>query len=361
MQATSQLHKLGQSLWLDNITRDLLTSGTLQRYINELSVTGLTSNPTIFDQAIRKSTEYDSEIAAKAPSARSKEDLFFALALADLTRAADLFQPIFARTDRVDGWVSLEVSPLLVHDTARTLSAAKDLHKRAGKPNLFIKIPGTKEGLPAIEESIFAGVPVNVTLLFSREQYLAAADAYLRGVERRVAAGLNPAVASVASVFISRWDVAVKDKAPAELKNRLGVAIGQRTYRAYRDLLVSSRMQRLLNEGARPQRLLWASTGTKDPSASDTLYIDALAAPFTVNTMPEGTLKAFADHGRAGAPMTTDAGESETLLAEFARAGIDDGVLAARLQDEGAESFTKSWSDLMDCIDEKSTAIRKAS
>jgi transaldolase len=360
MQPTSQLNKLGQSLWLDNITRDLLSSGTLQRYIKEFSVTGLTSNPTIFDQAIRKSTEYDSDIAAKAPSARSKEDLFFSLGLADLTRAADLFQPTFARTDGVDGWVSLEVSPLLVHDTGRTLAAAKDLHKRAGKPNLFIKIPGTKEGLPAIEEAIFAGVPVNVTLLFSREQYLAAADAYLRGVERRIEAGLNPAVGSVASVFISRWDVAVKDKAPAALKNRLGVAIGQRTYRAYRDLLASSRMQRLLNEGARPQRLLWASTGTKDPAASDTLYIDALAAPFTVNTMPEATLKAFADHGRVGAPMTADPGD-ETLLAEFARAGIDDAALATRLQNEGAESFTKSWTDLMDCIEQKSTAIRKAS
>ena len=360
MQSTSQLNKLGQSLWLDNITRDLLNSGTLQRYISDFAVTGLTSNPTIFDQAIRKSAEYDKDIAAKAPSARSKEDLFFSLALADLTRAADLFAPTFARTDGVDGWVSLEVSPLLVRDTARTLAAAKDLHKRAGKPNLFIKIPGTREGLPAIEEAIFNGVPVNVTLLFSREQYLAAADAYLRGVERRVAAGLNPAVASVASLFISRWDVAVKDKAPAELKNRLGVAIGQRTYRAYRGLLASARMQRLMNEGARPQRLLWASTGTKDPAASDTLYIDALAAPFTVNTMPEGTLKAFADHGRVGAPMTIDAGD-ETLLAEFARAGIDDAALAVRLQEEGAESFTKSWSDLMDCIEEKSTAIRKAS
>ena len=361
MQATSKLHQCGQSLWLDNITRDMLNNGTLQRYINDLSVTGLTSNPTIFDQAIRKSTEYDADIAAKAPSARSKEDLFFALALADLTSAADLFQPAFKRTDGVDGWVSLEVSPLLVHDTGRTLAAARDLHKRSGKPNLFIKIPGTKEGLPAIEEAIFAGVPVNVTLLFSREQYLAAADAYLRGAERRVAAGLNPAVASVASLFISRWDVAVKDKAPAALKNRLGVAIGQRTYAAYRMLLDSARMQRLLNEGARPQRLLWASTGTKDPGASDVLYIEALAAPYTVNTMPEGTLKAFADHGNAGAPMSWDVGECESLLADFARAGIDDGVLAARLQDEGAESFTKSWTELMDCIEGKSTAIRKAS
>jgi transaldolase len=361
MQATSKLRQLGQSLWLDNITRDLLNSGTLQRYINELSVTGLTSNPTIFDQAIRKSTEYDADISAKAPSARSKEETFFALALADLTRAADLFAPTFKRTDGVDGWVSLEVSPLLVHDTARTLAAAKDLHKRAGKPNLFIKIPGTKEGLPAIEEAIFAGVPVNVTLLFSREQYLAAADAYLRGVERRVAAGLNPAVASVASLFISRWDVAVKDKAPAALKNRLGVAIAQRTYGAYRALLDSARMQRLLNEGARPQRLLWASTGTKDPGASDVLYIESLAAPFTVNTMPEGTLKAFADHGKIGVPMSWDVGECESLLADFARAGIDDGVFAARLQDEGAASFTKSWTDLMDCIEGKSTAIRKAS
>jgi len=360
MNATQKLHDVGQSLWLDNITRDLLNSGTLERYINELSVTGLTSNPTIFDQAISKSTTYDDAIRLKASEAKSREDLFFDLALEDLTRAADLFRPVFARTDGVDGWVSLEVSPQLAHDTASTLAAARELHGRAGKPNLFIKIPGTREGLPAIEEAIFAGVPVNVTLLFSREQYLAAAEAYLRGVERRIAAGLNPAVASVASVFVSRWDVAVAKSAPAELVNRLGIAIGQRIYKSYRDFLDSARWQSAANAGARPQRLLWASTGTKDPAASDILYVKALAAPFTVDTMPEGTLKAFADHGEAGEILPKDGGDCEAVLAQFAKAGIDIDALAERLQDEGAASFVKSWNDLMSCIDLKSASIRKA-
>jgi transaldolase len=361
MQATRKLHDLGQSLWLDNITRELLNSGTLKRYIDELSVTGLTSNPTIFDQAIGKSSTYDADIAGKAARAKSHEDLFFELALADLSRAADLFQPVHARTDGVDGWVSLEVSPLLAHDTKSTLAAARDLHQRAGKPNLFIKIPGTPEGIPAIEEAIFAGVPVNVTLLFSREQYVAAAEAYLRGVERRIAAGLNPVIASVASIFVSRWDVAVAGKVPAELTNRLGVAIGQRTYKAYREMLASPRFQRAANAGGRAQRLLWASTGTKDPKASDILYIKSLASPFTVNTMPEGTLKAFADHGEVAGEMAPDGGDCETVLASFARAGIDVDALAQRLQDEGAASFVKSWSDLMSCIEAKSAAMRKAS
>src|SRR5260221_2054343 len=360
MKPTKTLHDLGQSLWLDNITRELLNSGTLKRYIDDLSVTGLTSNPTIFDNAIKNSAMYDDDISRAASSAKSGEDLFFPLALADLTRAAELFQPVFARTDGVDGWVSLEVSPLLAHDTNSTLAAALDLHKRAGKPNLFIKIPGTPEGLPAIEEAIFAGVLVNVTLLFSREQYVAAADAYLRGVERRIAAGLNPAVASVASLFVSRWDVAVSGKVPAELTNRLGIAIGQRAYKAYLELLASPRFQRAANSGARAQRLLWASTGTKDPKASDALYVTALAAPFTVNTMPEGTLKAFADHREVCQVLSPDGGDSETLLAGFAKAGIDIDALAARLQDEGAASFVTSWNELMACIDSKSAAIRKA-
>src|SRR5215471_11094406 len=303
MKATSKLHDLGQSLWLDNITRELLNTGTLDRYIDEFSVTGLTSNPTIFDHAIKNSTIYDEDIARNASSAKSQEDVFFELALADLTRAAELFQPIFERTDEVDGWVSLEVSPLLAHDTDSTLAAALDLHRHGGKRNLFIKIPGTPEGLPAIEAAIFAGVPVNVTLLFSREQYLAAADAYLRGVERRIGVGLNPAVASVASLFVSRWDVAVSGKVPAELTNRLGIAVAQRTYKAYRELLASARFQRAANAGARAQRMLWASTGTKDPRASDTLYVKALAAPFTIDTMPERTLKAFAQHGEVGAML----------------------------------------------------------
>ena len=361
MKPTKTLHGLGQSLWLDNITRDLLNSGTLQRYIDDLSVTGLTSNPTIFDHAIKNSTTYDADISRKALSVKSGEDLFFELALADLARAAELFQPIFARTDGVDGWVSLEVSPLLAHDTSKTLAATRDLHRRAGKPNLFIKIPGTAEGLPAIEAAIFAGVPVNVTLLFSREQYVAAAEAYLRGIERRIAAGLNPAVASVASLFVSRWDVAVGDKVPGELTNRLGVAIAERAYKAYRELLASGRFQRVANAGARAQRLLFASTGTKDPHASDILYVKALAAPFTVNTMPEGTLKAFGDHGEVGATLAVNGGDCEMVLAAFAKAGIDIDALAAWLQDEGDKSFVKSWNDLMACIESKSAAIRKAS
>ena len=352
MKATEKLHDLGQSIWLDNITRDLLSSGTLRRYIDELSVTGLTSNPTIFDHAIKNSATYDGSIREKVRAGRSGEDLFFDLALEDLTGAAKLFKPVFDRTDGVDGWVSLEVSPLLAHDTASTLAAAKALHERAGLPNLFIKIPGTPEGLPAIEAATFAGIPVNVTLLFSREQYLAAAEAYLRGVERRIAAGLNPVVGSVASVFISRWDVAVAGKVPAALANRLGIAMGQRIYKASRDLLNSARWQRAANMGARAQRLLWASTGTKDPKASDILYVKALAAPFTVDTMPEGTLKAFGDHGEVGDVMTADGAEAE--LASFAKAGIDVDALAAQLQDEGAKSFVESWHDLMSQIESKS-------
>ena len=361
MKATALLHDLGQSLWLDNITRELLTSGTLERYIDELSVTGLTSNPTIFDHAIKNSTAYDAAIANKLEEGRSGEDLFFELALEDLTEAAGLFRPIHERTDGVDGWVSLEVSPLLAHDTASTLAAAKDLHRRAGRPNLLIKIPGTREGLPAIEEAIFAGIPINVTLLFSREHYVAAAEAFLRGIERRIDAGLPPAVGSVASVFVSRWDVAVMGKVPDSLRDQLGIAVAKRTYQAYRNLLDSPRWQRAYNAGARPQRLLWASTGTKDPKASDVLYVKALAAPFTVNTMPEGTLKALADHGELGTILPADGGDCEQVLSAFAKAGIDVDALAARLQDEGAGSFVDSWNELMGCIDAKSSAIRKAS
>jgi transaldolase len=361
MKPTKMIHDLGQSLWVDNITRGLLNSGTLQHYIDELSVTGLTSNPTIFDHAIRKSADYDGDISQDASCAKSQEDLFFDLALADLTRAADLFRPIFERTDGVDGWVSLELSPSLAYNTQRSTAAARDLSRRAGRQNLFIKIPGTAEGLPAIEAAIFAGIPINVTLLFSREQYIAAAEAYLRGIERRIVAGLNPAVASVASLFISRWDVAVGGKVPAELNNRLGIATAQRTYKAYRELLASARFERAANSGGRAQRLLWASTGTKDPKASDILYVKALAAPFTVNTMPEDTLKAFADHGEVGEVLRDDGGECEKVLAAFAKFGVDIDALADRLQKEGAASFVKSWNDLMACIESKSAAMRKAS
>lgn len=360
MKATQLLHNLGQSLWLDNITRDLLTSGTLKSYIDDLSVTGLTSNPTIFDHAIKNSAAYDAAITGKASKGTSGEALFYELALDDITRAADLFRPVYDQTDGVDGWVSLEVSPLLAYDTARTLAAAKELHARAARPNLFIKIPGTKEGLPAIEEAIFAGIPINVTLLFSREQYLAAADAFLRGIERRIEAGLKPVVPSVASLFISRWDAAVAGKVPAPLQNHLGIAIAKRTYQAYRGLLASSRWQRAFNSGARPQRLLWASTGTKDPKASDVLYIKALAAPFTVNTMPEGTLKALADHGQLDTILPADGGDAEWVLAEFANVGIDVDALAAQLQDEGAKSFVKSWDELLNVISSKSEVLAKA-
>jgi len=360
MNPNRKLHDLGQSLWLDNITRELLDSGTLQRYIDDFAVTGLTSNPTIFDQAIKNSRVYDADIARKATAGGSAEEIFFELALADLTRAADLFAPIHARSDGVDGYVSLEVSPLLARDTASTLEEARRLHARAGRPNLFIKIPGTREGLPAIEEATFAGVPINVTLLFSCEQYLAAADAYLRGVERRIAAGLNPAVASVASLFISRWDVAVAGKVPAELVNRLGIAVGQQAYRAYRQLLGSARFQRIANAGGRAQRLLWASTGTKDPKASDILYVRAFAAPFTINTIPEKTLHAFADHGVLDTTLAADGGDCDAVLAAFARAGIDTGALATRLQDEGAAAFVRSWNELMAHIGTRGAAIGKA-
>jgi transaldolase len=359
MKATQILHDLGQSLWLDNITRDLLESGTLKRYIDELSVTGLTSNPTIFDHAIKNSSAYDAAIRAKVKQGKSAEDLFFELALEDLTRAADLFRPIWDRSDGVDGWVSLEVSPLLAYDTASTLAAAKSLHARAGRPNLLIKIPGTKEGLPAIEEAIFAGIPINVTLLFSREHYVAAAEAFMRGIERRIAAGLRPEVGSVASVFISRWDAAVASKVPEALKNRLGIAIAKRTYKAARGLLGSPGWQRVYNAGARPQRPLWASTGTKDPHASDVLYIKALAAPLTVNTMPEGTLKALADHGEIGEILPQDGGDCEEVLAQFGKAGINVDALAAQLQDEGAKSFVSSWHELMEVIASKSAALGK--
>ena len=361
MKVTETLHGEGQSLWLDNITRDLLQSGTLKRYISDLSVTGLTSNPTIFDHAIKNSSSYDAAIRKKAKEGKSGEDLFFELAIEDVTRAADLFRPIWDRTHGVDGWVSLEVSPVLAHDTASTLAAAKALHARAARPNLFIKIPGTKEGLPAIEEAIFAGIPINVTLLFSHQQYLAAAEAFVRGIERRVDAGMDPEVGSVASVFISRWDTAVKDKVPAALRNELGIAIAKKTYKAYRTLLGSPRWQRVFNEGARPQRLLWASTGTKDPGASDVLYVKSLAAPFTVNTMPEGTLKALADHGSLGGVLTADGGDSEEVLARFAAAGVDVDALATRLQDEGAKSFVGSWTELMDVIASKTAALDRAS
>ncbi len=358
MKATAKLHELGQSLWLDNITRTMLDDGTLKGYIDELSVTGLTSNPTIFDNAISGGDAYDEQIAAVAGAAESgegiganaQERIFFELAVTDLQGATDLFAPVHERTAGVDGFCSLEVSPVLADETQATIEQAAALHAKAERENLFIKIPGTPAGLPAIEETIFAGIPVNVTLLFDDQQYLAAADAYMKGIERRIEAGLDPYVASVASIFMSRWDVAVADDVPAELKDRLGLAIGFRAYRAYNELLASDRVRRLQNLGARPQRLLWASTGTKDPEASDTLYIEGFASPFTVNTMPEKTLLAFADHGKIGDLVPADGGNCELVLKEFADAGIDVTALAAQLQEEGKQKFVKSWEDLLDSI-----------
>jgi transaldolase len=356
VKATETLHERGQSLWLDNITRSLLDNGTIQRYIDSYSVTGLTSNPSIFDKAIG-SGNYDEAIRSKAGQGRSAAELFFELAIEDLRRAADLFLPIHQRTDGVDGWVSLEVSPLLAYDTAQTVEAAKALYARADRPNLFIKIPGTPEGLPAITEAIAAGVPVNVTLLFSAAQYLAAADAYLTGVERRVADGLDPAVGSVASVFMSRWDTAVAKQVPADLADKLALAVGLDIYRAYRQLMSSDRFQRLENAGARMQRLLWASTSTKDPAAPDTLYVQGLAAPFTVNTMPDATLEAFFDHGEVGDPLPADGGDADIMLGRFAKAGVDLGDVAAELQRDGATSFVDAWNELMDRIEAQTSAV----
>ncbi len=355
---TDQLYRMGQSLWLDNITRGLLDSGTLQKYIDELSVTGLTSNPTIFDHAIKNSNFYDAAIQQKVKEGKNGEALFFELAIEDLTRAADIFKPIHERTNGVDGWVSLEVSPKLAYDTESTLAAAQALHAQAGRPNLFIKIPGTKEGLPAIEEAIYHGVPVNVTLLFSREQYLGASEAYLRGIERRIQDGLNPCVESVASVFVSRWDGAVADKTPDEYRNTLGIAMAERTYKAYRDLLNSDRWHRLANYGAHPQRVLWASTGTKDPQASDYLYIRALASPHTVNTMPEATLLKFGEHGTLGRILSSGGGNAEEIIFGLSELGIDVDEIGTQLQQEGADSFVKSWNELMSVLEQKAGTLQ---
>jgi len=360
MKATQRLHDLGQSIWLDNITRDLLTTGALRRYIDELSVTGLTSNPTIFDQAVKSGTAYDAAIRDNfVKRGRAAEALFFDLALDDITQAADLFRPTYERTQGVDGFVSLEVSPLLARDARGTLTQAKELVARAARPNVLIKIPGTVECLPAIEEATFAGISVNVTLLFSGDHYLAAAEAYLRGIERRIREGLAPNIASVASLFVSRWDTAVRSKVPNELNNRLGIAMAQRTYKAYCELIASARYQHVVQAGARPQRLLLASTGTKDPKASDILYVKALAAPQTINTMPESTLRAFADHGEVGEPMSESGGDCEAVIAEFSQAGIDVDALAVRLQDEGARSFVTSWNELIGVIAAKGATLER--
>ncbi|MFC5441622.1 transaldolase [Rhodanobacter ginsenosidimutans] len=360
MKATQQLHELGQSLWLDNITRTMLDDGTLARYIADFSVTGLTSNPSIFEAAMAEGDAYDDGIKAKSRAGLSGEALFTELALEDLRRAAKLFKPVFDATNQVDGWVSMEVSPLLAADTAGSLEAARQIHDQGNCPNLFVKIPGTPEGVPAIEEAIFAGIPINVTLLFSREQYLAVAEAYMRGIERRIAAGLDPKVGSVASVFVSRWDVASNKQLPPELHNKLGIAVIQQTYRAYRELLASPRWQKLAAAGAQPQRLLVASTGTKDPNASDTLYISALAAPDTIDTMPEKTLLALADHGQLNGVMPEDGGDADATVAKIAAAGVDIDALALKLQQDGAQAFVKSWHQLLGRLSDKVDSLGAA-
>ena len=361
MNHLQALRDIGQSLWLDNITREILDNGTLKRYIADFYVTGLTSNPTIFDEAIGNSDAYDAGIREKSGAGKQGEQLFIELALEDLRRAADLFRPIFDATHGVDGWVSMELSPLLAADTKGSIEAATRIHEEGDRANLFVKIPGTPEGVNAIEESIFNGVPINVTLLFSTAQYMAVAEAYMRGIERRIDAGLSPVVGSVASLFISRWDKASSDQLPTELHNQLGIAVAQRTYRAYRELLASARWQKLAAAGAQPQRLLWASTGAKDPTASDTIYVEALAAPDTIDTIPEKTLHAFADHGKAGKPMSEDGGDADVTLKRLAAAGIDIDALAIRLQQEGAASFVKSWQQLLQRIADKTQALSGAS
>jgi transaldolase len=361
MTTTQQLHDLGQSLWIDNISRETLRDGSLATLISDYSVTGLTSNPTIFEKAMGQGDAYDDAIAQMARDGRSTEDLFFALAVDDLQKAADMFLPAHEASGGVDGWVSLEVSPLLVNDTRGTIQAAASLHAQAARKNLFIKIPGTPEGIPAIEEAIFQGIPINVTLLFSREQYLAAAEAYMKGIERRLNDGKSPVVESVASLFVSRWDTGAKDTLSDPLQNKLGIAIAMRTYKAYRDLLASARWKKLAAAGAHPQRLLWASTGTKDPKAPETLYVEALAAPDTVNTMPEKTLKAFARDGHVGDPMPVDGGYAEQTLDEIRREGVDVDALAAKLQQEGGDSFKKSWSSLIGGLEEKVTKLTATS
>jgi transaldolase len=352
MNATQHLHDLGQRLWLDNISRRHLDDGILQAYIAEYALTGLTSNPTLFEHAVGSSAAYDATIVA-SPRDAGAEVVFVALALEDLGRAADLFRPIYDTSGGLDGWVSMEVSPLLAYDAAATVQAAKAIHAQAGRPNLFVKIPGTGPGLEAIEEALYEGVPINVTLLFSPAHYRAAAEAYLRGIERRLEAGLDPRVASVASLFVSRWDRAVDGSVPAELRNRLGIAIAGCTYRAYRELLRSPRWLALARAGALPQRLLWASTGTKDPAAPPTLYVEALAAPDTIDTMPDATLVACARHGAVKATLAEDGAAATAMLDRFRAVGVDVEALAERLQCEGAEAFVQSWRSLLAGIEAK--------
>lgn len=352
-QHTQNLHRQGVSIWLDNITRKMLDNGVLQKYISDLSVTGLTSNPSIFEAAIAKTGDYDEAIRKMSGLVLTDEEVFFNLAVEDIQRAADQFLPVYKATNGLDGFVSIEVSPLLAYDTENTIKAAKAIHQKVDRPNALIKIPGTPQGLPAIEKAISEGIPVNVTLLFSAEQYQAAALAYLKGVETRIERGLNPDIRSVASVFVSRWDKAVADKVPESLQNQLGIAVMQKTYFAYLQFLRSKRVQKAMNSGIFPQRLLWASTGTKDPKASDILYVKNLLAPYTINTIPENTLLAFADHGETGPSLPGNTTSADRIIGKFSEFSVDHLQLAELLQKEGAEAFNKSWNNLIDSISVK--------
>lgn len=356
-QNTKNLQDQGVSLWMDNISRQMIDDKELERYIKEFSITGLTSNPSIFDKAIAQTTYYDSAIAKLNKPELNDEALFFELAIQDIQQAADLFLPVFHKTNGLDGFVSIEVSPLLAYDTESTLKSAREIHRKVNRPNVFIKIPGTPEGVPAIEAAIAEGIPINVTLLFSAEQYEASAMAYLRGIETRIKKGLNADVRSVASLFVSRWDKAVEDKAPENLKNKLGIAVAQKTYVAYLKFLKSPRVQRIMNFGTSPQRLLWASTGTKDPNASDVLYIKNLIAPYTINTIPDKTLMAFADHGEIGASLPCNPEAADHIIKQFADISVDYTQLAEQLQKEGAEAFNKSWNNLINSIATKRSQL----
>jgi transaldolase len=354
LNPAQRLHALGQSLWLDSISRLMLRSGALARYVSELAVTGLTSNPTILGHAMAAGSDYDHSLARLVDAGvTDAQDLVYSLALEDLAEAAALFRPAWERTAGVDGYVSLEVPPDVAYDAQATIALARRLHDQAGFPNLLVKIPGTPPGLTAMEETITAGIGVNVTLLFSDTHYLRTADAYLRALERRRAAGLDLNVPSVASVFISRWDAAADPLLPPALHGRLGLAMAQKTYSSHLQLLSDKRWQTLAEAGARPQRVLWASTSTKDPDLPDSYYLGRLAAPDTIDTVPEKTLLAFADHGDPDQRLAPDYAAAERTISAIADAGVDVDILAERLQRQGAGAFGADWAALLDAMREK--------
>jgi transaldolase len=354
-----QLHEAGQSLWLDSINRAMLGSGDLARYVDQLAVTGLTSNPTILGHAMAASHDYEGSLRALlAQGVSGPQDLVYAAAFEDLGQAANLFRPAWQASGGEDGYVSVEVPPDLAYDAPATVALARHLHAMAGFPNLLVKVPGTPQGLTVLEELVDAGIGVNVTLLFSDTHYLRTAEAYMRALERRLARGEDLAVPSVASVFVSRWDKAADSLLPKPLHGRLGVAMAQKVYSSYQSLLASDRWRDLEAGGARPQRVLWASTSAKDPALPDTYYVEKLASPGTINTMPEKTLIAFADHGTVGEMLRDDYASGEETVAEVAAKGVDVDALGESLQRQGARAFSADWSALLDAIAAKASSIR---